>query len=119
MQDGRKHVTYLLINRSRQQALVGWDWGDSLSMPSHLPSVFPMLRVRRLRLNFEWPRDGAPIVPGWNDGAELIRVETRDLGWFSKSIRLEDLVMERIARSSPEATPTEAGGGTNGSREQE
>ena len=119
MQDGRKRTTYLLINRSRQQALVGWGWGDSLSIPPLLSPVFPMLRVRRLRLNFEWPRDGAPIVPGWNDGAELIRVETRDLGWFSKSIRLEDLVMERIARSSPEATPTEVGGGTNGSREWE
>ena len=119
MQDGRKHTTYLLVNRSRQQALAGWDWGDSLSMPPHLPSVFPMLRVRRLRLDFSPPHDGPPIDPDWYDGAELIRVESRDLGWFSKSIRLEDLVMERIARSSPEATPTEAGGGTNGSREQE
>ena len=105
MQDGRKRTTYLLINRSRQQALVGWGGVDSLSIPPLLSPVFPMLRVRRLRLNFEWPRDGAPIVPGWNDGAELIRVETRDLGWFSKSIRLEDLVMERIARSSPVSPP--------------
>ena len=105
MQDGRKRTTYLLINRSRQQALVGWGWGDSLSIPPLLSPVFPMLRVRRLRLNFEWPRDGAPIVPGWNDGAELIRVETRDLGWFSKSIRLENLVMERIAQPSPVSPP--------------
>ncbi len=118
-QDRRKHITYLLINRSRRQALVGRDRGDSLSMPPHLSSVFPMLRVRRLRLDFSPPHDGPPFDPNWYDGAELIRVESRDLGWISKSIRLEDLVMERLARSSPEATPTEAGGGTNGSIERE
>ena len=105
MQDGRKHVTYLLINRSRRQALAGWDTGDSLSMPPHLSSVFPMLRVRRLRLRFSSPRNGPPIDPDWYDEAELIRVESRDLGWFSKSIRLENLVMERIARSSAESSP--------------
>lgn len=119
MQDGRKHITYLLINRSRRQALAGWDRGDSLSMPPMLSDFFPMLRVRRMRLDFGPSRDGPPIDPDWYDGAELIRVESRDLGWFSKSIRLEDLVMERIARSSPKATPTEAGGGTNGSTRQE
>ncbi len=119
MQDGRRQVTYLLVNRSRRQALVGWDRGDSLSMPPHLSLVFPMLRVRRLRLNFSPPGDGPPIGPDWYDEAELIRVESRDLGWFSKSIRLEDLVMERIAPSTPEATPTEAGGGTNGSTKRE
>ena len=101
--DRRKHVTYLLINRSRRQALVGWDRGDSLPMPPMLSDFFPMLRVRRMRLNFSPPHDGPPIDPDWYDGAELIRVESRDLGWFSKSIRLEDLVMERIASSSPEA----------------
>ena len=119
MQDGRRQVTYLLINRSRRQALVGRDSGAFLSMPPHLSRGFPMLRVRRLRLNFSPPPNGPPIGPDWYDGAELIRVESRDLGWISRSIRLEDLVMERLARSSPEATPTEAGGGTNGSIERE
>ena len=56
-----------------------------------------------MRLNFSPPHDGPPIDPDWYDGAELIRVESRDLGWFSESIRLENLVMERIASSSPEA----------------
>lgn len=100
--DRRKHVTYLLINRSRRQALAGWDRGDSLSMPPVLSGFFPMLRVRRMRLNFSPPHDGPPIDPDWHDGAELIRVESRDLGWFSKSIRLEDLVMEGVASSSRE-----------------
>ena len=101
--DRRKHITYLLINRSRRQALAGWDMGDSLSMPPMLSDFFPMLRVRRMRLDFSPPLDGPPIDPDWYDGAELIRVESRDLGWFSKSIRLENLVMAQIASSSPEA----------------
>ena len=101
--DRRKHITYLLINRSRRQALAGWDMGDSLSMPPMLSDFFPMLRVRRMRLDFSPPLDGPPIDPDWYDGAELIRVESRDLGWFSKPIRLENLVMAQIASSSPEA----------------
>ena len=104
MQDGRKRISYLLINRSRRQALAGWVLErDTLSVPPMMYPFFPMLQVRRLRLNFSLPRSGPPIGPDWYDGAELIRVETRDLGWFSKSIRLEDLVMERIAQSPPEA----------------
>lgn len=103
MQDGRKQVAYLLINRSRRQALAGRVLQrDTLSVPPMMYPFFPMLKVRRLRLHFSPPRSGPPIGPDWYDGAELIRVETRDLGWFSKSIRLEDLVMERIAQSSPE-----------------
>lgn len=103
MQDGHKQITYLMINRSRRQALEGRDWGDTLSVPPMLSSFFPMMKVRRLRLRFLPPRNGPPIGPEWYDGAELIRVETRDLGWFSESVRLEDLVMERIAQTSPEA----------------
>ena len=49
---------------------------------AHDVPFFPMLKVRRLRLNFSPPRSGPPIGPDWYDGAELIRVETRDLGWF-------------------------------------
>ena len=105
MQDGRKQTAYLLINRSRRQALAGWVLvRDTLSVPPMMSPFFPMLKVRRLRLNFSPPRSGPPIGPDWYDGAELIRVETRDLGWFSKSVRLEDLVMERIAPSPPEAS---------------
>ena len=103
MQDGRNQITYLLINRSRRQALEGWDREDSLSVPTLMSFFFPMLEVRRLRLRFSPPRNGPPIGPDWYEGAKLIRVETRDLGWFSKSIRLEDLVMERISQSPPEA----------------
>ena len=104
MRDGRKRISYLLVNRSRRQALAGWVLErDTLSVPPMMYPFFPMLQVRRLRLHFRLPRFlsryGPPIDPDWYDGAELIRVETRDLGWFSKSVRLEDLVMERITGS--------------------
>ena len=95
--DGRKAIKYLLVNSSRRQALIGWSGSmesDSLSSPPLLSFIFPMLAVRRLELNFNTPSDGPPIDPAWFQGAELIRVETRDLGWFSKSIRAEDFVME-------------------------
>ena len=100
MGDGRKDVVYLLINTSRGQALLGLWYSmesDSMSSPPLLSFIFPMLEVRRLKLQFDPPRDGPPIDPGWFQGAELIRVETRDSGWFSKSIQLEGFVMERIA----------------------
>ena len=105
LQDGRRPSAYLLINRSRRQALRGWDRGDSLSMPPLLSSVLPMLRVRRLQLEFRPSGDGPPIDPDWIHGAELIRVAGRDVGWISKSIRLEDLVMDRIAPSPWEEAP--------------
>ena len=105
LQDGRRRSTYLLINRARRQALMGWDWGDSLSMPPLLSSALPMLRVRWLQLDFRPSGDGPPADAGWNDGAELIRVESRDVGWISKSIRLQDLVMDRIAKSPWEEPP--------------
>ena len=98
--DGRKDVEYLLVNTSRGQALLGWldsMESDSMSSPPLLSFIFPMLAVRRLKLHFDPPSDGPPIDPAWFQGAELIRVETRDLGWFSKSVRVEDFVMERIA----------------------
>lgn len=99
--DGRKDVEYLLVNTSRGQALIGWSGymeSDSLSSPPLLSFIFPMLAVRRLELNFNTTSEGPPIDPAWFQGAELILVETRDLGWFSKSVRVEDFVMERITR---------------------
>jgi len=104
-QDGRRQSTYLLINRSRRQALAGWDLEDTLSMPPLLSFALPMLRARRLQLSFLPTRVGPPIDPGWIQGAELIRVASRDVDWISKSIRLEELVMERIAPSPWQEAP--------------
>ena len=109
MGDGRRDVEYLLVNTSRGQALLGWldsMESDSMSSPLLLSSIFPMLAVRRLKLHFDPPTDGPPIDPAWFQGAELIRVETRDLGWFSKSIQMEGFVMERITHPAAGASQT-------------
>ena len=101
IEDGPKAIEYLLVNSSRRQALIGWSGSmgsDSLSSPPLLSFIFPMLAVRRLELNFTTTSEGLPIDPAWFQGAELILVETRDLGWFSKSIQMEGFVMERITQ---------------------
>lgn len=100
--DDRNVITYLLINPSRREAMFGRKGrrgGSSLRIPPLLSLFFPMLKVEQGLLNFGPMFGEPPLDPTWMDGAELIRVETTDLGWFSKSIRVEDFVMERIARS--------------------
>ncbi|MXZ34825.1 MAG: hypothetical protein F4Z21_06125 [Acidobacteria bacterium] len=77
MGDGRKDVVYLLINTSRGQALLDLWYStdsDSMSSPPLLSFIFPMLAVRRLKLQFDPPRDGPPIDPGWVQGSEMSRV---------------------------------------------
>lgn len=99
--DDRNTMTYLLINPSRREAMIGLKGrhgGSSLRIPPLMSLVFPMLKVEQGLLNFGPMFGGPPLDPAWMDGAELIRVETTDLGWFSRSIRLEDLVLKRIAR---------------------
>ena len=100
--DRRNAITYLLINPSRREAVfgrIGYIGGSSLYVPPLLSFVFPMLKVQKQLIDFGPGSGGPPLDPTWMDGAELIRVETTNLGWFSKSIRVEDFVMEGIARS--------------------
>ena len=105
MQDGRKRTTYLLINRSRRQALADGVLGGLPVGSPFAVLLLPHAEGQAVEAQFQSASYGPPIDPDWYDEAELIRVESRDLGWFSKSIRLENLVMERIARSSPEVPP--------------
>ncbi len=97
--DGWKVIRYILINSSRGEALFGrrsFFGLDSLSKPLLLSDIFQMLEVRRPSLDFDLPSDGPPIDATWLQGAELVRVETTNLGVFSQSIQIEDFVMERI-----------------------
>ena len=94
-------VHYLLFNPSRREVIVGFRSHDSNSAYIYSPplhSPLTALRVGRWELNFYPPSNGPPIDPVWFQEAELVRLETTDLGWFSKSIRVEDFVMERISR---------------------
>ena len=107
--DGRKDIVYLLINSSRQEAVVGWEGpiaGGSLSVPRLVSFIFPMLEVRLKQLHFDPRSDGPALDPAWFEGSELIRIETRDLGWFSKSIRVEDFVMKSVPRAPTEPSKT-------------
>ena len=108
--DSWQGVHYLLFNPSRREVIVGFRGHDSNStyvFSPPLPSPLTTLRVGRWEVNFYPPSNGPPIDPVWFQEAELVRLETRDLGWFSKSIRVEDFVMKRIAR--PPAAPSQPG----------
>ena len=97
--DAAKPVRYLVVNPTRREALLG---GRNFFFPSTLASPHPwsgitsMLRVNRPSMEFRLP-EGRPALPeNWLEGAELVRVETTHLGVFSKTIRIEDFVLERI-----------------------
>ena len=91
-------VRYLLVNFSRKEALFGRrSFGpDSLSSFLLFSDIYQLLEIRRPTLSFDSPSETFSIDSTWLQGAELVRVETRDLGWFSKMIRIEDFVMDRI-----------------------
>ena len=86
---------HLLVNRPRGEALQGSSTGFSLSSPRLMSGLFPMLEVRRSTLHFR-PPDGVEMDAAWIEGAELVRFETRDLGRFSKRVRMEGLVLDRV-----------------------
>lgn len=96
--DDWKTVRYFLVNSSRKEALFGQrDFGlDSLSSHLLFSDIYQVLEVRRPALSFELPSETFPIDASWLRGAKLVRVETRNLGWFAKTIRIEDFVMDRI-----------------------
>ena len=109
--DGWATATYVLRNPWRREVLLGRVDGLSFSnAPTWLGLVgfsptliYPSLEFERLQLNFELPEGSPPLPDKWLRGAELVRVETTHLGVFSKTIRIEDLVMERIP-VSPESS---------------
>lgn len=103
--DDWKAVRYFLVNVSRKEALFGQrSFGpDSLSSLLLFSDIYQVLEIGRPTLSFDLPSETSPIDATWLQGAELVRVETRDLGWFSKRVRIEDFVLERIP-VSPESS---------------
>lgn len=97
--DAGKFVHYLVVHPSRREALMGsldFFFPSTLAIPHPWSGIFSMLRVNRPSIEFRLP-EGSPTLPDdWLEGAELVRVETTHLGVFSKTIRIEDFVMERI-----------------------
>ncbi len=111
--DAGKTVNYLLVHATRREALMG---SRTLFFPRGLASPHPwtdivsMLRVSRRSIEFRLP-EGSPALPeNWLEEAELVRVETTHLGVFSRTIRIEDFVLERIpmSRESSGSAPRRA-----------
>ena len=112
-------VRYLLVHPSRREALLGrrnFFLPTELASPHPWSGILSMLRVGRRSFDFLLPEGSPPLPENWLEGAELVRVETTHPGVFSKTIRLEDFVLERIpvspedSGSTPRrATPVGAG----------
>lgn len=88
---------YVLRNRSKRQALLSeGSFAYAMLTPPMAPFLLPMLGVSHSSLYFRLPSTAPPIDPGWFEDAELVRIETRNLGRFSKTIRMENLVLKDI-----------------------
>ncbi len=102
--DGWTTVAYVLRNPSTREVLLGRGVGHSFSnAPTWLgllgfpPTLIPSsLEFERLRLRFKLPQGSSTQYDNWLQAAELVPIEITHLGVFSKNIRMEDLVMDRI-----------------------
>lgn len=97
--DAGKRVRYLMVHPSRGEALLGYRnffFPLTLAIPHPWSGIVSMLRVKRPAVEFRLPEESPALPENWLEGAELVRVETTHLGVFSKTIRIEDFVMERI-----------------------
>ena len=103
--DARKPVRYLLVHPLRREGLLGkrnFFLPTELASPHPWSGILSMLRVGRRSFDFLLPESSPPLPEDWLEGAELVRVETTHLGVFSKTIRIEDFVLERIPMSPPD-----------------
>jgi len=104
--DAGKTARNLLVHPSRQEALLGernFFFPSTLASPHPWSDIFSMLRVSRPSMAFVLPEGSPPLPENWLEGAELVRVETTHLGVFSKTIRIEDFVLERIPVSDADS----------------
>ena len=97
IQDRMKSRWYLLRNPAARQALLSeGSLAYAILTPPMAPLAFPMLGVSHSSLYFPLPSTDPPVDAGWFEDAELVRIETRNLGRFSKTIRMENLVLKDI-----------------------
>ncbi len=97
IQDRMKSRWYLLRNRAKRQAVLSeGSIAFAILTPPLGPLLFPMLGISHSSLYFQLPSTDSPVDPDWIDDAELVRIETRNLGRFSKTIRMENLVLQDI-----------------------
>ena len=95
--DHHNYRRYVLHNRSKREVLLGDERTFSgVSTLSGWEFFPPMLKIHRTTLIFTLPSTDPPVDPDWFQDAELVRIETRNLGRFSKTIRMESLVLKDI-----------------------
>ena len=97
--DAGKTALYLLVHPSRREALLGtrnFFFATELTIPHPWSGIVSMLRVSRPSMEFRLPEGSPPLPETWLQDAELVRIETTHLGVFSKTIRIEDFILERI-----------------------
>ena len=108
--DGWAMTTHVLRNPSTREVWLGVAAGSSVSnqealvlaglYPAWIP---PSLHFLTSELHFRFP-EGSPSLPEtWLQAAELVRIETTQLGVLSRTVQIDDLVMERIPMSHPES----------------
>ena len=105
--DGWAMMTHVLRNPSTREVWLGVGDGSSVSNQDGLPVLAglypawipPSLHFVTSELHFRLP-EGSPSLPEtWLQAAELVRIETTQLGVLSKTVQIDDLVMERIPMS--------------------
>ena len=94
--DEWKEVRYVLHNAPKREALIASRRAISLTKNVNLTPFPDTLVIKRLILEFVSPHNAPPIDKVWLRTAKLVRVETRRVGRFSKSIQLDDLVLAKL-----------------------
>lgn len=108
--DGWAMTTHVLRNPSTREVWLGAGEGSSVSnqaalavyagpYPAWIP---PSLQILTSELRFRLPEGSPPLPDTWLQGAELVRIETTQLGVLSTTVQIDDLVMERIPMSPPD-----------------
>ena len=102
--DGWATTTHVLRNPSTREVWLGVGDGSSVSNQAGLavlaglyPAwVPPSLQIVTSELRFRLP-EGSPSLPDtWLQAAELVRIESTQLGVLSRTVQIDDMVMERI-----------------------
>ena len=81
-------------NRTRGEALLGGESSSNFFGGARF--VLPTLSFNNLQLYFSLPSDNPSYGPEWFEEAELIRIDIIYLESFSKTIRMQNLVMKDI-----------------------
>ena len=89
-----KNRWYVLRNRSRGEALLAN--GRNSNVFGRVPFVLPTVSSNILSLDFSLVVIDPSYGPEWFEDAELFRIDITYLGSVSKSIQMQNLVMNRI-----------------------